>query len=247
MAAVVSVLVVAAVSVAAIEAGEPQNRRDQQVFAEVHHLNEVAADAVEGSRIVYIVVEGVGATLSLAPAVTQALVGDGYDVRVDANQEEGYRSHMVLQPGEVPDVVLLVQSASERDELSTAGEALAVSGLNDEYDELLKQIKAAIAEGGVVRSADFDRKVEDLFGDAPETAAFVDQVVEMLEGGDVRLVSSPVIGDLLASGALTIPEIDAALAEATSRLKVQSIWGDRYIGLRLLTAAEAGLDSPTVD
>ncbi|MEO6987660.1 MAG: hypothetical protein ABI239_03340 [Aquihabitans sp.] len=242
VAATAAVLVVAFVSVMAIEGGEPKVRRDQQVFAAVHDLNELAEEALAGSDTVYVTTDGVGAVLSVGPAVTQALVGEGYDVRVSDRQEEGYRSHMVLQPGEHVDAVLVVQSAKDLDGLSTAGTPLAVFDLNDVDGELLKQLEVAIVDGGVVRSEDFDQKVAEAFGTGPGTSEYVDLVVEMLEGGDAGLVSSPVIGDLIANGALLLPGADVALIDAASQITLHTIWGDRYIGLRLLTPAEAGLE-----
>ena len=247
VAAAAAVLMVAAVSVAAIDGGEPQVRRDQQVFADVHQLNDLAAHALAGKHTIYLAPQGVGATLSLGPAMAQALVGDGYDVRVSATLEEGYRSHMVLQPGEHVDAVLVVQSARELADLSTVGKPLAVYGLNDTDADLLKSIEAAIAQGGVVRSDDFDQQVAEVFGDGPGTAEYVDQVVAMLEAGDARLVSSPVITELIASGALVLPDVDAAAIEAVSKLSMRTIWGDRFIGLRLLTPAEAGLETRSAD
>lgn len=245
VAASVAVLAVVAVSVAAIQGGEPQRRRDEQVFGDVHDLNALAAAAVEGSGTVYVVSEGVGATLSLAPAIAQGLVGSGYDVRVSETQEEGYRAHMVLQPGEHVDWVLVVQSAKELEDLSTEGTPLAVYGLNDAEDELLQDLEAAIEAGGVDRSEDFDQQVTDVFGDGPGTAEYVGQVVDLLEAGDARLVTSPVIIDLMAAGALVIPDADPAIIDATTSLTVRNLWGDRYIGLRLLTPAEAGLATGT--
>lgn len=240
--AVAAVVTVLATSVLAVRSGEPQRRRDQAVFVDVHDLRAAASAAVEGKKKVLVLTPGTGAYLSLGPAVVLGLVEDGHDVRVSPSVEEGYRSHLVLAEGEEVDVVLIVQSAKTPDALLTVGDDVVTYGLNDAQEETLGLLAEAVGSGGVVRAEDFDRIVAEQYGDAPGVAEYVEAALVAFEAGDAALIRSPIIGDLIARGAITLPAVDDDMIEAVRELHVRSIWGDQYVTMRVLAPADAAAD-----
>lgn len=221
------------VAVVAIVSPRPIDRGGDYALDATRAMTDGAIDAADGHRRVLLLIDGPASWLHTAPAVALELVDRDHTVLVEPRFGPWFGDHNVIGPEDEFDVVLGLISSKEQLEAGPGRPLASAEYVSSERSGLVSEILEQLPEDGFRAEPGARQRLIDRWGGSEGAVGLADSVLALADGDPADALQSATFVGLLRDGLVgppLPPDLLAGLADAGPT----TIWGDRFVELRLM-------------